>query len=204
MADSPNLTGRLKRLKDQPGAPSPWTVRNMNRGLVRHWVGASGSLSARLAGVGGFYSVKVLNQGLQKLRWDEAHALGLPAGASGRPGYVREVLLCIAGVAVVFARSVTAHAPSLGPWRSVRGLGTRPLADVLFNRIGMARTPMAFAKLKPVSVAHRHVARAWQLGTGTGLAVRTLPARRSVFIHQGAPLLVMEVFAGEAAPWVSR
>lgn len=177
----------------------PWTMRNSSRGGVRHWLGASGSLSARLAGAGQMFSVQVLNQGRQGLQRDEARALGL---TGIKPGYVREVVLRVDGVAVVFARSVTAHAHSLGPWRSIRGLGTRPLADVLFTRaVGIARTPLEFSRLRPASRARRQVARAWQFANGGAVAPGALPARRSVFKRHGAPLLVMEVFAARQAPW---
>lgn len=176
----------------------PWTQRNKYRGAVRRWVGASGSLSARLAGAGQAFSVQVLDQGRQKLGLDEARALGLPGR---RPGYVREVVLSVDEVAVVFARSVTAHAQSLGAWRAIRGLGTRPLADVLFRRTGIERTPLEFVNVKPATTLQRHVARSWQRATGDALAVRTLPARRSVFTRRGAPLLVMEVFAAPQVPW---
>ncbi len=175
-----------------------WTKRNRHRGNKRRWLGASGSLSARLAASGQRFSVQVLTQGMQKMRPDEARALGL----SGRqPGYVREVLLRVDDVPVVFARSVARHAQSLGPWRSICGLGTRPLADVLFKRSGLARTPLEFAAIKLASPLQRHVARAWQGATGDAPAVRNLPARRSVFTRCAAPLLVMEVFASADAPW---
>lgn len=142
--------------------------------------------------------MQVLEQGRKKLRNDEARALGLP---SGRSGYVREVVLRVDGVAVVFARSATLHTGSLGPWRSIRGLGTRPLADVLFKRFGPVRTPLEFATLKPTSPLRRHVAKAWQGATGETEAPRALPARRSVFTRRQTPLLVMEVFAAGQAPW---
>lgn len=175
-----------------------WTTRNPYHGPLRHWVGASGSLSARLASAGEQYRVQVLQQGRQRLRWDEAQALGL---ARPQPGYVREVLLRVDGAAVVFARSVTPYGASLGAWRSVRGLGSRPLADVLFKRRGIARTPLEFARIASIGPLQRHVARAWLQGTGAALAVRTLPTRRSVFVRRGAPLLVMEVFADGQTPW---
>jgi chorismate--pyruvate lyase len=176
-----------------------WTTRNTHRGRVRRWLGDSGSLSARLARAGQAFSVQVLKQGRQVLHADEAQALGL---AGTRIGYVREVLLRVDGGAVVFARSVTAHAPSQGPWRAIRGLGNRPLADVLFRPVaGIARTPLEFARLRPASRLRRQVARAWQQGSGEPVAAGALPARRSVFRHRGAPLLVMEVFAAPHVPW---
>lgn len=176
-----------------------WTTRNTHHGRVRRWLGASGSLSARLALAGQAFGVQVLKQGRQALHDDEARALGL---AGARVGYVREVLLRVDGVPVVFARSVTAHAPSQGPWRAIRGLGNRPLADVLFRPVaGIARTPLEFARVRPASRLRRQVARAWQQGSGEPVAAGALPARRSVFRHRGAPLLVMEVFAAPHAPW---
>lgn len=176
-----------------------WATRNTHRGRVRQWLGASGSLSARLALAGQVFSVQVLKQGRQELHTDEARALGL---AGARVGYMREVLLRVDGVAVVFARSVTALAPSQGPWRAIRGLGSRPLADVLFKPVaGIARAPLEFARLRPVSRLRRQVARAWQHGSGEPVAAGALAARRSVFRHRGAPLLVMEVFPSAHVPW---
>ena len=175
-----------------------WSSRNVQRGNRKRWVGAAGSLSARLAGSGQRFSVQVLSQGLQPLHPDEARALGL---ARIRVGYVREVLLRVDDVAVVFARSVTTHPYSQGPWRSIRGLGTRPLADVLFCQHAIARSPLQFASLHRASPLHRDVASAWQGATGAALVSRTLPARRSVFTRGAAPLLVMEVFAAAQAPW---
>jgi len=175
-----------------------WTSKNRYRGTVRRWLGASGSLSARLAGAGQKFSVQVLDQGRQRLGLDEARALGLPGRQSG---YVREVVLRVDDMAVVFARSVTPHAASLGPWRSIRGLGTRPLADILFKHNGIERTPLEFFSVKPASPLRRQVRRGWQLATGETAAIRTVPARRSVFTRRGAPLLVMEVFAAQQTPW---
>ena len=177
-----------------------WTYKTSERGQTRRWVGASGSLSAHLAGAGssGGFAVQVLKQGRQQLGLDEAHALGLPGP---RAGYMREVVLRVDGVAVVFARSVTLHAHSQGPWRSIRGLGARPLADVLFRRSGISRSPLAFTRVKPSSRLSRNVARVWQHATGQPVAVRALPARRSVFTRCRAPLLVMEIFAAHPEPW---
>lgn len=175
-----------------------WTTQNPGRGPVRAWVGASGSLSARLAAAGQVFSVQLLAQGRQALSLDESRALGLP---QVQVGYVREVVLRVDGLAVVFARSVTPYAASNGPWRAIRGLGLRPLADVLFTRQGISRSPLAFAGLKPSSRWRHQVAHGWQQAGGGALALGALPARRSVFTRGGTPLLVMEVFASPQQPW---
>ena len=175
-----------------------WQAFTPARGGLRHWLQASGSLSARLAATGQHFSVQVLTQGRQPLTLDEAHALGL---AGRRLGYAREVVLRVDGQALVFARSVCAHADSLGAWRAVRGLGHRPLADVLFKRSGISRAPLAYCQLPRQSPLQRHVASCWKTATGTALDHPALPARRSVFTRRGAALLVMEVFAAPASHW---
>jgi chorismate--pyruvate lyase len=175
-----------------------WTTRNPFRGKVRAWVGATGSLSARLAAAGQGFGVQLLAHGRQALSLDEARALGL---SGVQAAYVREVVLHVNGVQVVFARSVTPYAASRGPWRAIRGLGLRPLADVLFARQSVTRSPLVFSALKTSGPLRRQVGHRWQR-TGSGaLPFGTLPARRSVFTQGGVPLLVMEVFASPQAPW---
>ncbi len=175
-----------------------WTARNSLRDPERAWVGAQGSLTAWLVATGRVFSVEVLQQGRQRLHPHESRALNLPAG---QPGYAREVLLRLDGEAVVFARSVTAQAASLGPWRSLRGLGTRSLGEVLFSQMPAARSSLEFARLKPASPLQRDVVKTWRRAAGTLVHLGALPARRSVFKRAGAPLLVMEVFAALELPW---
>lgn len=169
-----------------------WTPHNFSHGDLGRWLQASGSLSARLAASGTVFSVQVLRQGRMPLTQDEARALGVVGPCVG---YVREVLLRVDGVSVVFARSVTEHAHSLGAWRSVRGLGTRPLANVLFTRSGITRQAMQYRQFSPHSALLRQVQ---QLCPEVP---RSLSARRSVFLRQGAPLMVMEVFIAPQGNW---
>lgn len=183
---------------DQGASMNGWTSFTPSRGSMRRWLQASGSLSARLAASGDVFSVQVLAQGRQALSADEAKALG---AGSQRIGYAREVLLRVDGKPMVFARSVTAHTDSVGAWRSVRGLGARPLADVLFKRSGISRQALVFNQLRRQSPLQRHVARSWETATGATLSAQALSARRSVFSRRGAALLVMEVFAAEACAW---
>jgi chorismate--pyruvate lyase len=183
---------------DQGASVMAWKTPPAARGGLRRWLQAPGSLSARLAATGEVFSVQVLTQGRQPLTVDEALALG--CGAQ-RAGYVREVLLRVDGKPMVFARSVTAHADSVGAWRAMRGLGSRPLADVLFRRAGITRQPLSFTQLKPQSPLQRQVSKAWHAAAGTPIGQAPLPARRSVFTRHGAALLVMEVFAASAPQW---
>lgn len=175
-----------------------WSRRNFARGALRCWLQAPGSLSARLAATGPRFSVQVLGQGRAPLTADEARALGHPAQ---RAGYMREVLLRVDGAPRVLARSVTGLADSRGAWRSVRGLGTRPLADVLFKRLGIARAQLSYAKLTPTSAPQRAAQKRWRGATGTALPLRALPARRSAFCRGAESLLVMEIFVAPDWQW---
>lgn len=175
-----------------------WSRRNFARGALRRWLQAPGSLSARLVATGPKFSVQVLGQGRAPLTADEARALGHPAQ---RAGYMREVLLRVDGVPRVLARSVTGLADSRGAWRSVRGLGTRPLADVLFRRLGIARAQLSYARLTPASAPQRAAQRRWRDATSTALPRRALPARRSAFCRGTESLLVMEIFVAPDWHW---
>ncbi|OIQ72722.1 chorismate pyruvate-lyase [mine drainage metagenome] len=84
----------------------------------------------------------------------------------------------------------------------MRGLGSRPLADVLFKRTGISRQPLAFGKLVRTSPVQRHAAAGWSRATGQSRRDAALPARRSVFVRRGCALLVMEVFAAPGPSWV--
>lgn len=169
-----------------------WTPHNFAQGGLGRWLQATGSLSARLAASGRVFSVQVLRQGQMPLTQEEAQVLGI---SGPRLGYVREVLLKVDGIGVVFARSVTGYAHSLGAWRSVRGLGTRPLANVLFTRSGITRQAMQYRQFEPHSALLRRVQQICPL------LPRCLPARRSVFMRQRTPLLVMEVFIAPQTAW---
>lgn len=175
-----------------------WSEQAPLWGGGRFWLQAPKSLSARLAATGRAFGVQVLRQGRGPVTADEARALGI---AGQHEGYVREVVLRLDAQAVVFARSVTFCDDSQARWQSLRGLGTRPLADVLFTRGDISRLPMQYTRLKPAGPMYRHVARSWQEATGQVLARQPLPARRSVFVRFAAPLLVLEVFAAPLSVW---
>jgi chorismate--pyruvate lyase len=166
-----------------------WLPRPAVRGPLRHWLTTRGSLSERLrvACKAGF-RVQCLNQGLRPAWPDEREALRLVASERT---LVREVLLYCGATPVVFARSLATASHLDGPWRSLRGLGSRPLATMLFADPRIARDALEFCRLDARKPLHRRAA----------AAVPELPpglwARRSVFRRDHAPLLVTEVFLPE-------
>lgn len=161
---------------------------------LQRWQRAPGSLSARLAALGQRFEVQRLSQQVQPLLPGEAADLRLPAGARA---LVREVVLRVDGVPLVWARSAVAARATRGPWRALVGLGTRPLAELLFADPAVSRSPLraeSWARGNPWQLrAHA----AWLAASGQPWPGRCVQARSSVFWRQGEPLRVFEAFAGD-------
>jgi len=175
---------RLRRGEDR--------VRPVSASLQR-WLTAPGSLTARLR-AHGQVDVVVVFQGSARLWPIEARDL------RQRNGHVREVILRIDGRPAVWARSTTPHRALRGPWKALRGLGTRPLAELLFSRRHVCREPLVSHHPRRHSLAVTHLHRQWA-GLMPGQPAHEAPnwARSSVFWRSGQPLRVLEVFA----PWVT-
>ena len=177
------------------------------------WLSAPGSLTARLRRLG-TVRVEVLDQGRRRLWPQERRALGCSIG------HVREVVLRIDERPAVWARSSVPVRAVKGPWRAIRGLGTRPLAELLFTHRAVRRGPLQALRLLAHGPASAHMARQWARLSGAkvpaapahaalassvgGQAARPRPpcpswARHSLFHHHGQPLQVLEAFA----PWLA-
>ncbi|HEY0858330.1 MAG TPA: chorismate lyase, partial [Albitalea sp.] len=94
-----------------------------------------------------------------------------------------------------WARSVAPRATLAGPWRALLGLGSRPLADLLFNEPRVTRTPLERERLRLGGPLRTRLARQWRAATGETAPRGMLWARSSVFRKHGVPLRVMEVFS---------
>ena len=97
---------------------------------------------------------------------------------------IRQVVLCLDGEAVVFARSVFPVSSLAGPLLTLRRLAEHSLGALLFARVDMRRSPFELALLAGASPylpeALHQTPAAW--------------ARRSCFQVAGKTLLVSEVF----------
>ena len=144
--------------------------------------------------------MRVLRQGTQRLWPQERQAL------HGRAGHVREVLLLVNGVPAVWARSSTTLAARRGGWKAMTELGSRPLADILFQTRNLARSPLRPFHIAPQGQVERTLRKHWRQhgrqhpASQTGYAQQPLPrwGRSSVFVRKGQALRVFEAFA----PWV--
>ncbi|WP_396269827.1 chorismate--pyruvate lyase family protein [Ideonella sp.] len=195
-ADAAVLRG-LKRRLDRPAADALVHLQGARpvSATLAAWLAARGSLSARLHRALGPLAVARLAQGLQPPWGDEHALLGLPPHT---PLHAREVLLYGAGQPLVYARSVTSQQASRGPWRAIRGLGQRPLAELLFMRRDITRSELCARRV--CGPEAQRVRQAWERAVGSSPRGPWW-RRHSVFRFHGAPLLVCEYFPAIAQAW---
>ena len=136
--------------------------------------------------VTGTVTLEVTRQGRQVLWPQEREALG------ASEGHVREVVLLIDGRPAVWARSVTPLSAVKGPWQAMKGLGTRPLAELLFahRRVhrGFGRTfqvAQAFASMTALQNAQVALEAARSpLSVGAALWRRHVDAAHALLAHR--------------------
>jgi chorismate--pyruvate lyase len=160
-----------------------WSKHLPAQRRLAEWLSAGGSLTAHIRRVGHDFRVRRLAQRCTMALPDETSLLGRRAGV-----VVREVLLMEGDVPLVFAHSVVLQAHTNGAWRAIRGLGSRPLAELLFADRSIERRPLHY---RAVTASDPLGQRILQALPQTRFPLR---ARRSVFYKQGKPLLVTEVF----------
>jgi chorismate--pyruvate lyase len=160
-------------------------------GRVARWLAAQGSLSVHLRRAQPPLAVRVLAQGRQAA--GPALAPGLQVGP-GQAVHARTVLLTGGAQAMVLAHSAVVQAASRGAWRAIRGLAQRPLAELLFTRSDVRRSPLVFQRLPAASPLCRQVVRQWTAAQGEPPPGRTLWQRASVFTRQHQRLVVIEYF----------
>lgn len=164
---------------------SGWTRHLPGNRRLASWLAGEGSLTARIRQRCGAFQLRRVTQHIGAALPDERSSATL----SDRQGVlVREILLMNGDEVLVFAHSVVARRHLMGPWRGLRSLGGRPLADMLYADRQVSRAPLRYCQLSavdPLSIRLHKV-----------LPDTPLPlwARRSVFKRHGAPLLVTEVF----------
>ena len=167
----------------QTASPRLWGDHPASRldGLRRTWLSQPGALTAGLRALG---EVRLF------VRREAVAALPRiwAAEAGLRPGtavWWREILMTIDGSPCVQACSFTPWTASLGAWKAMRGLGGRPLADILYQDARIRRSAFRFGRLRA-----RQADSPWAVPRAGCM----IEARHSVFTRQGAPLLVAEYF----------
>lgn len=165
-----------------------------SRDSLRDWLRAPGSLSRRLARLGERFEVQVLRQDVTPLRAQERAALGLPRRGCT---VVREVILRVDGRPLVWARSSLHQSALAGPWKAIKGLGSKPLGHLLYDDPRVRRSELQPRRLARHGHTRRQMQRQWLAATGAPASAQMLWSRNSVFSRCGAELRVMELFAPE-------
>jgi len=146
--------------------------------VLQPWMHERGSLTVRLRQEWPDLRLQVLREETGVLLGDEISRLGLNADEVGTV-WVREVQMWGGGRPRLLARTAIPHWGPENPWAAVATLGARPLGELLFTWPGVQRSEFEWSTTL-----------SW---------APTRWARRCQFDHQGAPLLLTEVFTGITA-----
>jgi len=162
-----------------------WSPRPPAERPLRTWLTAPGSLTSRIRAVYSGFRVARLRQRAARPFADESALIGVRGAGLA---VCRDVVLYAGQRPLVFGHSIVAPRHLMGPWRAVKFLGSRPLAEALYADAAVRRRPLQFARLDARHPLYRRVC------ADLGSMPATLWARRSLFVRHGAPLLVTEVF----------
>ncbi len=167
---------------------NPWQATLVGQLPYRPWLTDNGSLTQALKRRCPELRVVRLRQRPGMPYFDERTPLRLKPR---RLSLIRDVLLTCAGRPLVYAHSVIPLTGLTGPWRSLSRMGTRPLGEALFADPQVRRHPLEYRRLDGRHPLYR-------------AAIEHIPgkppalwARRSVFVRDGHPILVTEVFLPE-------
>ena len=155
---------------------------------MRDWLLHSDSLTAKLIGHCEEFRVEVLGQEVHACQSREACA-GI---SEGEQVIVREVLLFCDNVPHVFARSLLPLTSLTGEQQQLAHLGDQPLGQVIFNNATLQRKNIELASFD-------HQSTVVQLLKNINYPKKNqhpecLWGRRSLFVIDGKPIQVAEVF----------
>lgn len=180
-------TQMLNTGREPPWRPVTTALRRALSPDLASWLMDTDSLTLRLrSACGRGFHVALRAQHWRRPLPSERDALALPDHARA---LVRQVHLLNGDRALVYARTVMPAATLQGPRRRFANLGTRSLGSVLFGTAGLVRGPLEAARLEA-----GHALYDAALAGADRRGASALWGRRSVFLVQGYPLMVTEVF----------
>lgn len=149
--------------------------------LWRDWLFDDGSLTARLSALQpGTFNVRVMRQYYGHPTAVERRGLAL---GNSHSVWVREVVLSLGNVPLVYARTAVPVSSLTGRGARLKGLGNRSLGSFLFRQPGLKRTPLAVSHCAPNDLGLQ-----W--------------SRRSVFSLGRQSLMVTEAFSAHLNDFV--
>lgn len=156
---------------------------------LKRWLLDPKSLTARLKSNCEQFRIELLGQRIESCQESEAVPL-IPQDADV---LVREVLLYCDDKPQVFARSLLPIASLTGKEQALANLGTQSLGQVLFNNPSLKRQVIEVAEFDATSTVVKMVKKLACTDNLTPVA-ENLWGRRSIFVLEGKPLMVAEVF----------
>lgn len=156
---------------------------------LKRWLLDPNSLTARLKSHCHQFRVELLGQRVEVCQENEAVALI----SHGEKVLVREVLLYCDDKPQVFARSLLPLSSLTGTERALANLGTQSLGQVLFNNPSLERQAIEVAEFDATSTVVK-MAKELTLFDESNASKNSLWGRRSIFVLEGKPLMVAEVF----------
>jgi len=156
---------------------------------LKRWLLDPNSLTARLKSHCHQFRVELLGQRVEVCQESEAVALI----SHGEKVLVREVLLYCDDKPQVFARSLLPLSSLTGTERALASLGTQSLGQVLFNNPSLERQAIEVAEFDATSAVVK-MAKKLTLFDESNASEESLWGRRSIFVLEGKPLMVAEVF----------
>jgi chorismate--pyruvate lyase len=142
-----------------------------------------GSLTAHLRMLG-VVDIRVLRETVARPWSDERDGVQL---APRECAYIRDVVLAVNGEPFVAAHSMTPLKASMGVWKAMRALHSRPLAELLYDDSAVTRSPLVSRR-----ITARHPLYGLAAAQIKERPPHTFVARRSVFTRLQSPLLVTE------------
>lgn len=159
------------------------SIRRVPR-AVRGWIATTSSMTRRIeALVSQPVVVSVLRDARGRIHTDEQCLLDSRQSI----GHVREIILSAGGRALLVARTVFI-ARRLRLSRHLRGLGTRPLGELLFSKGQATWRQREFGRVSP-----RHPV-SGLIESATSWQHKNTWVRRTVFLLNACPILVTEAF----------
>ncbi|MFT5519946.1 MAG: chorismate--pyruvate lyase [Enterobacterales bacterium] len=147
------------------------------------WLSDQGSMTNRLIAAAEFpLTVKVTSSSEQDIDTEERAFLKITTTQS----YVREVLMSIDNNPWLYGRTIIPHQTLQGDGSEIKLLGDKPLGQLLFKNGLNSRQFIEVATITKNHHLYPHFAMDGEL--------ENLWARRSMFLFNGSPLLVQEVF----------
>ncbi|MFT5452973.1 MAG: chorismate--pyruvate lyase [Enterobacterales bacterium] len=147
------------------------------------WLSDQGSMTNRLIAVADYpLTVKVMSSSEQEIDKEEGAILKIATSQS----YVREVVMSIDNKPWLYGRTIIPDQTLQGDGCELKLLGDKPLGQLLFKNELNSRQSIEVATITKNHHLYPHFA--------VDAGLEKLWARRSMFLFNGSPLLVQEVF----------